>query len=237
MNANRLCHTAKRTGYDVVVYGQTSAGVIAAVQAKRMGKTVIVVGPDRHLGGLSSGGLGSTDIGNKRVIGGLSRQFYRRVGEHYGTSEMWTFEPHVAEQVFEDFVTEHAVTVHRDAWLDRTPGRGVAMKNGRIVSITMLSGKTYHGNMFIDATYEGDLMAAAGVSYTFGREPSIGVLLASNHGNYFQVKISCYWRRLLLLVYWRRTTATTCAIGVEPRQLLAGENSTWCQVAENTAYN
>ncbi|MGK0239810.1 MAG: hypothetical protein ACI92G_003291 [Candidatus Pelagisphaera sp.] len=167
---NLACQVTEEKGYDLVVYGQTSAGVIAAVQAKRMGKTVIVVGPDKHLGGLSSGGLGNTDIGNKNAIGGLSREFYQRIGEHYGKVEMWTFEPHVAEKVFEDYVAEYKITVHRDEWLDRTPGRGVEMKEGRIVSITMLSGKTYRGKMFIDATYEGDLMAVAGVSYTFGRE-------------------------------------------------------------------
>ena len=164
------CQAAKGKEYDLVVYGQTSAGVMAAVQAKRMDKTVILVGPDKSLGGLSSGGLGATDIGNKRAIGGLSREFYQRLGKHYGKAEMWIFEPHVAEKIFEDYVAEHKITVHRDEWLDRTPGKGVEMKDGRIVSITMLSGKTYCGKMFIDATYEGDLMAAAGVSYTFGRE-------------------------------------------------------------------
>ncbi len=156
--------------YDLVVYGQTSAGVMAAVQAKRMGKTVILVGPDKHLGGLSSGGLGSTDIGNKQAIGGLSREFYQRIGKHYRKDEMWKFEPHVAEKVFEDFVAEHQIAVRRDQWLNRTSGKGVEKKDGRIVSITMLSGKTFRGKMFIDATYEGDLMAAAGVSYTTGRE-------------------------------------------------------------------
>jgi hypothetical protein len=156
--------------YDLVVYGQTSAGVMAAVQAKRMGKSVILVGPDKHLGGLSSGGLGQTDIGNKQVIGGLSREFYQRIGKHYGKDEVWKFEPHVAEKVFEDFVAEYKIKVHRDQWLNRATGKGVQRNNGRIVSITMLSGKTYRGKMFIDATYEGDLMAAADVSYTIGRE-------------------------------------------------------------------
>ncbi len=172
MLTNLVCHATERTEYDVVVYGQTSAGVMAAVQAKRMGKTVIVVGPDKHLGGLSSGGLGQTDIGNKRVIGGVSREFYQRIGEHYGKAEQWTFEPHVAEKVFENYAAEHKIPVHRDEWLNRTPARGVELKDGRIVSITMLSGKTYRGKMFIDATYEGDLMATAGVSYTTGREAS-----------------------------------------------------------------
>jgi hypothetical protein len=179
---------------DLIVYGGTSAGVIAAVQAKRMGRTVEIVCPDRHLGGLSSGGLGFTDTGNKSVIGGLSREFYHRVWKHYpepsawtwqkaseygnkgqGTPAidgaqrtMWIFEPHVAEQVFEDFVRENRIPVHRDEWLDRE--KGVRKEGGRIVSITTLSGKTWKGRMFIDATYEGDLMAAAGVDYTVGRE-------------------------------------------------------------------
>ena len=180
--------------YDVVVYGGTSAGVIAAVQAKKLGKTVIVVGPDKHLGGLSSGGLGMTDTGNKAVIGGLARNFYHRIWIEYQKEKtwawqrpeafgnkgqgtvamdkdartMWTFEPRVAEKVFEDYVKEYGLTVLRDEWLDRA--KGVRLENGRIVAITMLSGKTFAGKMFIDATYEGDLLAAAGVSYHVGRE-------------------------------------------------------------------
>ena len=180
--------------YDVVIYGATSAGVMAAVQTKRMGKSVVIVGPDKHLGGLSSSGLGFTDTGNKAVIGGLAREFYHRVWSHYqqpqawkwqkreeygnrgqGTPAidgeqrtMWIFEPHAAEQVFEGLVKEHGITVHRDQWLDRA--KGVRKAGARIVSISMLSGRTYTGRMFIDATYEGDLMAAAGVDYTVGRE-------------------------------------------------------------------
>jgi hypothetical protein len=180
--------------YDLVVYGGTSAGVIAAVQARRMGKTVVIVAPDTHLGGLSSGGLGFTDTGNKAVIGGLSREFYHRVWRHYDTAAawrwqkreeygnkgqgtpaidggqktMWIFEPHVAEQVFEDLIKEHGIPVHRNEWLDRD--RGVVKKGTRIATITMLSGRAYSGRVFIDATYEGDLMAAAGVEYHVGRE-------------------------------------------------------------------
>jgi hypothetical protein len=180
--------------YDVVVYGGTGAGVIAAVQAKKMGKSVVLVGPDQHLGGLSSGGLGFTDTGNKAVIGGLSRDFYHRVWQHYDTAAawkwqkkeayggkgqgtpaidgeqrtMWIFEPHVAELVFEDYVKEFAIPTARDEWLDRA--QGVKKDGARITAITMLSGKTYAGKMFIDATYEGDLMAAAGAEYHVGRE-------------------------------------------------------------------
>jgi hypothetical protein len=213
--------------YDVVVYGGTSAGVIAAVQARKMGKSVIVVGPDKHLGGLSSGGLGWTDTGNKAVIGGLSREFYHRVWKHYdqpsawrqqkkeeygnkgqGTAAMdgeqrtmWIFEPHAAEQAFEDFVREHQIPVHRDEWLDRA--KGVKKSGARITSITMLSGKTYAGKMFIDATYEGDLMAAAGVDYHVGREANsvygeqwngiqVGVLHHRHHFGAVKEKISPY---------------------------------------------
>jgi hypothetical protein len=189
-----LVPTLSATTYDVVVYGGTSAGVIAAVQTVRMGKSVIIVCPDRHLGGLSSGGLGFTDTGNKAVIGGLAREFYHRIWKHYdqaaawkwqaretygnrgqGTPAidgeqrtMWIFEPHVAEQVFEDLIREYAIPVQRDEWLDRAAG--VTKTDGRLTTIRMLSGRSYGGRMFLDATYEGDLMAAAGVDYHVGRE-------------------------------------------------------------------
>jgi hypothetical protein len=173
--------------YDIVVYGGTSAGVAAAVQAKRMGKTVIIVCPDKHLGGLTSGGLTWTDSGRKEAIGGISREFYQRMKKHYDKPEswiyqkpeeysryrpdddaMWVFEPHIAEQGFEELVAEYKIPVYRNEWLNRKSG---VKKNGsRIISITMLDDKTYRGRMFIDATYEGDLMAVAGVSYHVGRE-------------------------------------------------------------------
>ncbi len=173
--------------YDVVVYGGTSAGVAAAVQATRMRKSVVIVSPDEHLGGLSSGGLGWTDSGRKEVIGGIAREFYQRIKQHYDRPDawvyqkpeeysryrpdddaMWVFEPHVAERTFERLLAEHRVPVHRGQWLDRS--RGVEKEGARVVAITTLAGKTYRGRVFIDATYEGDLMAAAGVSYTVGRE-------------------------------------------------------------------
>jgi len=206
--------------YDVVVYGGTSAAIIAAVQAKKMGKTVIVVSPDQHLGGLSSGGLGWTDSGDKSVIGGLSRDFYHRVWQAYqrpeawkheprekfgnkgqgtvamdaGERTMWIFEPSVAEAVFEGYVKDFQLIVERDEWLDRA--RGVEKAGGRIASLRTLSGKTYRGRVFIDATYEGDLMAAAGVSYTFGREPNAafgetlnGIQLAHAKSHQFAGKV------------------------------------------------
>jgi len=190
-----LCTTHVRAAdHDIVVYGGTAAAVIAAVQAKRMGKSVVIVSPDKHLGGLSSGGLGFTDTGNKAVIGGLSREFYHRIWMHYNEAAawkwqkkeeyggkgqgtpavdgenrtMWIFEPSAAEKVFDGYIKELAIPVQRDEWLDRA--KGVKKDGDRITSITTLSGKTYAGKMFIDATYEGDLLAAAGVDYHVGRE-------------------------------------------------------------------
>src|ERR1700746_1688826 len=98
-------------GFDVCVYGGTSAGVIAAYSAAKMGKKVVLVEPGKHLGGLSSGGLGYTDIGNKYAITGLALDFYRRMGKHYGKFEQWIFEPHVAEQIFDDYIKRSNVKV------------------------------------------------------------------------------------------------------------------------------
>lgn len=209
---------------DLIVYGGTSAAVTAAVEAVQSGKTVLLVSPDTHLGGLSSGGLGYTDTGNKSTIGGLSREFYHRVWLHYNDSAawkwqkhseygnkgqgtvamdgenrtMWIFEPHVGEQVFEDLIAENKITVVRNEWLDRTSG--VVKKGTKIKSIKTLSGKTFSGKMFIDATYEGDLMAAAGISYRVGREACSvydetfnGVQAdVRHHGHFFKDKIDPY---------------------------------------------
>ena len=214
----------EETDADIIVYGGTSAAVVAAIQAAKMNKSVIMVSPDTHLGGLTSGGLGFTDSGNTGSIGGLSREFYNRVYKEYNKDEtwkwqkkdefdnkgqgtkamnesdqtMWTFEPHVAEKVYDDWVKELGIKVYRDEWLNRDTG--VETKDNRIVSITTLSGKTFRGKAFIDATYEGDLMAAAGVSYHVGREANsvygeewngiqTGVL---HHKHWFEADISPY---------------------------------------------
>ncbi len=183
---------APATHFDIVIYGGTSGGVIAAVQAGNLDKSVLLLEPGSRLGGLTSGGLGQTDIGNKAAIGGLSRTFYERIAQHYanptawkwqkreayrdggqtrtaeGEKAMWTFEPSVAKQVFETMVKQAGVKVVYGERLDRV--NGVHMQGNRITAITMQSEKTFHGKMFIDATYEGDLMAAAEVSYHVGRE-------------------------------------------------------------------
>jgi FAD dependent oxidoreductase len=181
--------TPDDTAYDVVVYGATSGGVIAAIQVKRMGKSVVLIEPSKHIGGLTAGGLGATDIGNKAAIGGLSRTFYERIGDYYrneqnwkyeksadyasrrqlkGDRAFWTFEPHVAEQLYHQMLRDADVPLVIQERLDLDSG---VTKNGtNIVSITMESGRTFAGKMFIDASYEGDLLAHAGVSYHVGRE-------------------------------------------------------------------
>jgi hypothetical protein len=177
------CTTQKE--YDIVIYGGTSAGVMAAIQADRMGKSVLLIEPGTHLGGLSSSGLGQTDSGKKSVIGGLAREFYQQLKKYYDNPDawiydkpedndwidpnddaIWRFEPHVAEATFRKMLGDIPVVFQERLDLQH----GVHVENNRIQSITMESGKTFHGAMFIDATYEGDVMAKAGVSYTVGRE-------------------------------------------------------------------
>lgn len=179
--------------YDIVVYGATSTGVSSAIQGSRMGKNVILIEPTNRIGGLTTGGLGQTDIGNKQAIGGLSREFYQQVKAYYQKPEnwvwqrresykdggqttsaanenaMWTFEPSAALKIFKEMLSkEENIKLVYNQRLNRVSG--VKKTSGKITSIQMESGQTYQGKMFIDATYEGDLMAAAGVSFTVGRE-------------------------------------------------------------------
>jgi len=152
---------------DVCVYGGTSGGVVAAAQAARMGKTVALVVVGNHLGGMSSSGLGWTDIGHvgNGYIQGVSREFYTRIGQKYGQGTKFTFEPHVAEAVFRDLIQEAGVSVHTNLHLV-----AVTKEGPRIISATMNNGTLFRAKVFVDASYEGDLMAAAGVSYIVGRE-------------------------------------------------------------------
>ena len=173
--------------YDIVIYGGTSAGVAAAVQAARMDTSVILIEPGKYLGGLTSGGLGKTDSGDKSVIGGISREFYQRLKQHYDNPDVWEhenpsdyegynssddaiwgFEPHAAEMTYNQMLKEENIPVVINERLDLVDG--TVVKDGQIISIKMESGLLITGRMFIDATYEGDLMAKAGVSYTVGRE-------------------------------------------------------------------
>jgi hypothetical protein len=192
LSSVNMAPAAPVTGsYDVIIYGGTAGGVAAAVQARRMGKTAVIIEPGRHLGGLTSGGLGATDIGNKAAIGGISREFYQRIRKHYADDKnwkhekpenyksgrgsegqqedaMWTFEPSVAESILRQMCAEEKVEVLYSERLNLKDG--VQKQDTRIVSIRLESGKVYAGQMFIDATYEGDVLAVAGVSYHVGRE-------------------------------------------------------------------
>ncbi len=180
---------------DLCVFGGSSAGIVAAIQAKKLGKSVVLVEPGKYLGGLTTGGLGATDIGNKAAIGGLSREFYHRIAKHYakdsswtlekrveyfgrrGSSQaaasnldaadatMWTFELKVARAVYDEWLKEHSVRVLREQRL-----KSVKMDGARLVEITAENGNVFRAKMFMDCTYEGDLMAKAGVSYHVGRE-------------------------------------------------------------------
>jgi hypothetical protein len=159
--------------YDICVYGGTSAGVITTYTAAKLHKKVILIEPGKHLGGLSSGGLGYTDIGNKYAISGLARDFYRRMGNHYGKFETWIFEPHVAEQIFNDYIKEANVHVlYQYRIIDATKQNGfiqnITIENS--ASPSSSTNKTISAKMFIDCSYGGDLMAKAGVSYAVGRE-------------------------------------------------------------------
>ncbi|MGV2334056.1 MAG UNVERIFIED_CONTAM: FAD-dependent oxidoreductase [Planctomycetaceae bacterium] len=197
---------------DLIIYGGTSAGVSAAVQTARMGHSVILIESSRHIGGLTSGGLGFTDSGDKRVIGGLSREFYQRVRRYYddpaaweqeraedyaryraNDDAMWTFEPRVAERILRAMLDEAKVPVIEGQRLDRNPG-GVRVESGRILEIRMESGLTFSGKQFLDATYEGDLMAVAAVSYTVGREAN-SVYGETLNGN--QVRANTHNHRFL----------------------------------------
>ncbi|MEL7119120.1 MAG: FAD-dependent oxidoreductase [Bacteroidota bacterium] len=159
--------------YDIIVYGGTSAGVMAAYTAKMKGKKVLLIEPGKHLGGLSSSGLGETDIGNKYTVSGLSRDFYRRLGKYYGEFEAWRFEPKVAESIFNQYIQEAYVEVlyqHRIISLQKD---GTEIKNLTVEHSEDQEAhpdKTFSAKVFIDASYEGDLLGRADVTYTIGRE-------------------------------------------------------------------
>ncbi len=152
--------------FDVVVYGATAGGAAAAIAAAKGGRTVALVEPGRHIGGMISGGLGKTDMERQEnVIGGIAREFFERAGRHYGEPVSWLFEPHVAEQILTDWVREagvHAFFEHRL--------KSVEKEGTRIVRLETENGAVFEGRVYIDCTYEGDLMKQAGVSYAIGRE-------------------------------------------------------------------
>jgi hypothetical protein len=175
--------------FDLCVYGATSAGIAAAIQASRQGNTVVLLDCDGWVGGLTTSGLGATDVGADAAIGGVSREFYRRIRTHYDLDASWTretrakfrgpghakgsdvaytFEPHVASAVFAAMLKEAKVVVQRDR-LDRSTA-GIEKQGPRIVAIHTEAGQRIAARVFVDCSYEGDLMALAGCSYTVGRE-------------------------------------------------------------------
>ncbi len=164
----------QRLDCDLLVYGATSAGVIAAYTGQMYDLKVILVEPGRHLGGMTSGGLGRTDTGGQdSYISGLSQEFYIRVGQYYGQAKpAYDFEPHVAESIYKGYLDEAGVEV-----LYSRRVVSVKVKNEKIRSVALAHASeekgdvlTVHAHQFIDATYEGDMMAGAGVSYATGRE-------------------------------------------------------------------
>ncbi len=170
--------------YDLVIYGGTSAGIVAAVQASRLGLSVVIIEPSNHLGGLTTGGLGRTDVGRADAIGGMAMEFYRRIRKYYdsearwvhepkgvqeGQDAMFSFEPHAAMWVYQEMLDEESIPVFKGERLVLN-NSGVDKRQNRIEGILTESGNVYKGRVFIDATYEGDLLAMAGVSYHVGRE-------------------------------------------------------------------
>ena len=183
--------------YDLVIYGSSPAALTAAIEAQALGRTAVIVSPETRIGGLTTGGLGQTDIGNKSAFGGLALAFYRDVAAYYrdpahwtwqkrtdympdgqcsgtkGADSMWTFEPSAALRILEGWEKQYGLDIRRGERLDRGKGKVKVEGEGeqrRIVSLETLSGKVFRAKMFVDATYEGDLMAAAGVTYFVGRE-------------------------------------------------------------------
>ena len=159
--------------FDLVVYGGTAGGVVTAVSGAREGLRVVLLEPGQHLGGMTTGGLSRTDIGKREVIGGMALEFYARLGRHYevgrfGQEVAWYFEPHVGEAILEAMLREAKVTVVKGQRLrERT---GVRKSGARVEALITEAGREFAGRVFADCTYEGDLMAQAGVRYTWGRE-------------------------------------------------------------------
>ena len=171
---------------DVIIYGATSSGVAAAIQSSRLGNKVILIEPTYRIGGLTTGGLGQTDIGNKQVIGGIALEFYQNIKKYYENpnnwiwqekfeykdggqtrssvteNAMWTFEPSAALAVLNQMINDEKIKVYYNERLERK--EGVKKIENKIKHIVMESGIIFSGDVFIDATYEGDLLASSGIS-------------------------------------------------------------------------
>lgn len=168
--APRVAADAAPLEADVCVYTANAAGVVAAVQARSMGLSVVLLNPAWHVGGLTTGGLSFTDLGNKAAIGGRAREFYRTLGRHYGKPEEWNFEPHVAERTLQTMLRDAGVEPRHGQYVDRVELARGEGAGPRIRELTTTSGLRVRAAYFIDCSYEGDLMARAGVKFTVGRE-------------------------------------------------------------------
>ena len=176
---------------DVVIYDATPAGISAAIAVKRAGLSVLLISPHQHIGGLTTSGLGATDVGAGTTVGGIGREFYRALRRHYdddsnwdrqtrqqfrgrghasGDDVAWTFEPHVAEAILEQMLRDNGVQVIRSAPIDRRAAFRTRSIPWRLIGLHLKDGRSVRGRVFIDASYEGDLLPAAGVPFTVGRE-------------------------------------------------------------------
>ncbi|TJX13454.1 FAD-dependent oxidoreductase [Tissierella creatinini] len=154
--------------YDIVIYGGTPSGIAAAISASRIGMDVALIEQETHIGGMVTGGLSNTDVGNSSVLGGIAIDFFKTVGKHYGKEIIWDFEPHVAETTFLELLQKEDIDLYYEKRLDED--NRIIKDDNKIISIQMESGEVFRGQIFIDSSYEGDLMAMADVSYTVGRE-------------------------------------------------------------------
>lgn len=156
--------------FDLVVYGSTPGGICASIAAARAGLRVALISQGSHVGGMVASGLSATDRGNIETIGGICREFFERVGRHYNERIEWDFEPHVAEETFQGMLRDAHIAVFSNAQL--RPSDGVTKQGTRIDRITLEDGSSFSAPVFVDSSYEGDLMAQAGVSFMIGREAS-----------------------------------------------------------------
>ncbi len=187
-NQKIIKHMPRIIEADICIYGATASGVVAAVQAAMLGKKAIIVDLGYHIGGMTTSGLSATDIGNKHVIGGLARKFYCDCGKYYNENESWFFEPKIAQKVFLNWLENYNIKVYQGC-----PIIGTEKYHNRIISFDTEDGSTFKAKVFIDATYEGDLMACSGVRYTFGRESNSqydelfnGIYWGSSHHNFIR---------------------------------------------------
>ncbi len=214
------CDRYPKAQYDILIYGCTTAGLVAGIQVHRMNRTFALVCPEKHLGGMTTSGLGWTDSKHGSAIGGIAREFYGKIYSYYQSNSawtketrqhyknrgitaqpgpaideqgkvQWTFEPHVAEKILEDWMKAGKIEIHRGDPLDRSKG-SVTLKGNHITSFTTKSGKKWGASMFIDASYEGDLMAASGIPFRIGSEGR-GDFGESLAGIQMQEK-SSYWK-------------------------------------------